>query len=147
MLLAAMAAAAIELHGQGVQVYTCGQTPTGLGWHLVAPDADLFDTAGNKVGHHAAGPSWQANDGSVVTGEVVASSTAPKPGAIPWLVLRAKSHTGQGLFTPVTFIVRASTDGGIAPATGCDSAHAGNEARVPYSATYILLPGDGNPPP
>jgi hypothetical protein len=134
-------APAIEVQGRGVQIYLCAPAQAGFAWRLTAPDADLFDAAGHKVGHHFAGPSWQANDGSTVTGEVISSNAAPMPGVIPWLLLRAKSHAGAGVFTAVSFIARVDTRGGAAPGGGCDRAHAGATRRVPYAATYILLPG------
>ena len=133
-------AAAIVLTGTGAQIYTCAQAEGGYGWKLKAPDAVLTDAAGRRVGHHFAGPSWQSDDGSLVTGEVLVASPAPQAGAIPWLVLAAKSHTGQGSFAGVAYIVRSATQGGVAPAAGCDAAHAGSETRVDYSATYTFFP-------
>lgn len=129
---------AIELLGKGFQVYTCDAA--GPAWRLKAPDAVLLDASGRQVGTHFAGPSWRAADGSVVVGEPIATSPAPTPGAIPWLVLRAKSHQGQGVFAKVGFIVRTHTEGGAASATGCDAQHAGAESRVPYTATYTFFP-------
>jgi hypothetical protein len=86
-----------------------------------------------------AGPSWQAQDGSTVVGEVITSSTSPQAGSIPWLLLRAKSHSGDGVFASIGFIVRIQTEGGVAPATGCDADHAGTETRVPYNAIYVFF--------
>jgi hypothetical protein len=34
------------------------------------------------------------------------------------------------------FIRRADTKGGVAPTTGCDAAHRGEQARIRYSALY-----------
>jgi Protein of unknown function (DUF3455) len=131
---------AIELQGKGFQVYTCAPSPGGFAWQLKAPDAALSDATGAVVGHHFAGPSWQANDGSTVVGEVLAASPAPSTGAIPWLVLRAKSHSGSGAFASVAYIARTATQGGVAPAAGCDGAHKDAETRIPYTATYVLFP-------
>jgi hypothetical protein len=36
----------------------------------------------------------------------------------------------------VKFIQRVQTEGGAAPATGCDADHPGATARVPYTAVY-----------
>jgi len=132
---------AIELQGRGVQIYICARTPAGFAWRLTGPEADLFDAYGHKAGHHFAGPSWQANDGSTVTGEIIASSVAPDLSAIPWLLLRAKSHTGTGVFDPVQYIARIRTRGGLAPHQACDAAHAGARQKIGYSATYILFSG------
>ena len=92
------------------------------------------------MGRHFAGPSWQAPDGSTVVGEPVTVSPAPRPGAIPWLVLRARSHAGAGLFAGVASIVRLHTEGGIPSPDGCDAAHVGERRRVPYTADYLLFP-------
>ena len=133
--------AVIVLLGTGTQVYACTQGATGFAWQLKAPDAILTDAAGHRIGHHFAGPSWQAEDGSTVTGEVLVSSGATQAGAIPWLVLKAKTHGGEGLFSAVDYIVRSATVGGAAPAGGCDPAHSGAETRVDYSATYTFFSG------
>ena len=139
------AGAVLELRGVGFQVYDCrslsgGASSGGYGWRLKAPDASLRDGSGTEVGRHFAGPSWQARDGSTVVGETLVSSPAPTPGAIPWLLLRARSHAGQGAFASVGYIARIHTQGGVAPASGCDRAHAGREDRVPYQAVYLLFP-------
>jgi hypothetical protein len=34
-----------------------------------------------------------------VVGEVIAKADAPNPGAIQWLLLRAKSHEGSGMLS------------------------------------------------
>ena len=57
-------------------------------------------------------------------------------GSVPWLLLKGISPTGSGLLSKVEFIRRSDTQGGAAPATGCDVQHAGELARVPYTATY-----------
>jgi hypothetical protein len=132
---------AIEALGKGVQIYTCKVSGGGYAWALKAPDASLSDANGNVIGKHFAGPSWQANDGSTVVGEPLNVSPSPHAGAIPWLVLHAKSHTGDGILANVQYIVRTRTEGGVAPATGCDATHAGVEVRVPYSATYLFFRG------
>jgi hypothetical protein len=135
----ARAAPAFELQGKGVQIYTCGDGQGGFAWRLKAPDAMLLDGQGNEVGHHFAGPSWQGKDGSLVTGEVETASSGGA-GAISWLVLRAKTHSGAGLFASVKAIVRSRTQGGAAPAAGCDASHGGAETQVPYTASYSFFP-------
>ena len=72
-------------------------------------------------------------------GEVVVSDPAPQPGSIPWLLLRAKSHSGSGAFASVGYIARIRTEGGVAPAAGCDAAHTGAEQHVAYSASYVFF--------
>ena len=133
--------AVIVLLGKGAQVYECAQAGTGFAWRLKAPDATLTDAAGRRIGHHFAGPSWQAEDSSTVTGEALVASQPAQADAIPWLVLKAKTHGGEGLFSGVAYIVRSATVGGAAPASGCDPAHGGAEIRIDYSATYTFFAG------
>ena len=134
---------AIVLTGKGVQVYGCVLVGEAYAWKLTGPEATLTDAAGHLAGRHFAGPSWQAEDGSVVVGEPLVASPAPDGGAIPWIVLRAKAHKGDGRFATVAYVIRSATTGGLAPATGCDGAHVGAETRVDYNATYTFFPGQG----
>src|SRR6266403_1539930 len=122
---------------RGVQIYTCkvkAADPAAFEWVLEAPDAELFDQSGAKIGRHYAGPTWESADGSRVVGEVMQRSAVQ--GAIPWLLLRAKSNEGAGAFAGVKYIQRVDTVGGVAPPAGCDAAHADAEARADYSANY-----------
>ena len=74
-----------------------------------------------------------------MVGRVAAKQDAPKPGAIPWLLLTATSHTGQGVLSRVTSIQRIHTDGGVAPdANTCDASANGKEAKSAYSADYYF---------
>ena len=133
--------AAIEAFAKGVQIYTCRAAGNRYAWTLKAPDATLSDAKGHAIGKHFAGPSWQAADGSVVVGELLSASTSPDTGAVAWLVLHAKSHSGDGEMASVQYIVRTRTEGGAAPAAGCDAGHADAEVRVPYSAVYLFFRG------
>jgi hypothetical protein len=131
----------LVLHGAGVQIYECKigkEGATRFAWTLRSPEADLLDQTGKTVGRHYAGPTWEANDGSTVTGEVVASDNAPDGRAIPWLLLRATSNAGKGLFGKTRFIQRLHTVGGKEPATTCDATQAGKRTRVAYSADYYF---------
>ena len=129
------------LHGSGVQIYECRPSPQGtsqFAWSLQAPAADLADGSGKDVGRHYEGPTWEANDGSKVIGELVAHDPGPVPSAVPWLLLRAKSTAGKGMFAKVQFIQRLNTVGGLPPQTGCDPTHVGQRTRVAYSADYYF---------
>jgi Protein of unknown function (DUF3455) len=128
----------LQLHAKGDQVYTCKEGVTQFAWTLKAPDAQLFDKEGKPFGKHFAGPSWQANDGSLVTGKAVANAPSPDPDSIPWLLVTVLTHDGSGVLSRATSIQRLNTKGGKAPATGCDSTHAGQEARIPYTADYLF---------
>jgi hypothetical protein len=126
----------LQVHAKGDQVYTCKSDAGQFAWTLKAPDARLFDKEGKLFGKHFAGPSWEANDGSRVTGKAVANSPSPDGDSIPWLLVTVVSHDGSGVLSRVTSIQRVNTKGGKAPATGCDASHVGSEIRVAYSADY-----------
>jgi hypothetical protein len=131
------------LLGKGVQVYECRLKKDQAGaaeWVFVAPEAELFDGAGQKVGRHYAGPHWESADGSKVLGKVAAQADAPGAGDIPWLLLAAQSVGPAGAFSDASFIQRVHTAGGLAPDAGlCTPAAAGHVERVPYEADYRLL--------
>jgi hypothetical protein len=127
------------LWADGVQIYECRANSAGTGfpeWVFVAPEAKLVDSNGVLVGHHYAGPTWEAGDGSKVVGVVKAKVDAPAPGAIAWLLLATHSTGKPGLFAKVTTIQRVATVGGAMPTTGCGTATVGQQARVPYQAQY-----------
>ncbi len=124
----------------GVQIYTCKAKDDGTGyeWSFSAPEATLYDTAMNVIGSHGAGPFWAAKDGSRIEGKVQAKVASSDPTAIPWLLLATTSTGTDGLFATTTFIHRLETVAGIAPTDGCDEASTGQEARIPYAATYYF---------
>ena len=133
--------ASFVLRGAGVQVYECREAPNGaarFAWVLRGPEADLTDRSGKTIGRHYAGPTWEAEDGSTVTGEIVAQDNAPGPDAIPWLLLRAKANSGKGIFAKIRSIQRLHTVGGKAPDSGCDAAQLHKPLRVAYSADYYF---------
>jgi len=53
-----------------------------------------------------------------VIGELVARVDSTDPNAIAWLLLRAKSTSGAGIFSGVQFVQRLHTVGGNAPSAG-----------------------------
>ena len=129
---------AFRLNAVGVQIYACQANTAGvLGWAFQAPEADLFNARGRFAGKHYKGPTWEGLDGSTVVGSKLAASPVDAT-AIPWLLLQATSHTGDGRMSEVTFIQRLNTVGGLAPSTGCDDAHVGVMARVDYTAVYYF---------
>jgi hypothetical protein len=129
----------LEVGAEGVQIYTCESKASGFEWSFTAPEANLFDTQGRQIGTHFGGPTWKLDDGSTVVGEVIAKADAPKPDAIEWLLLRAKSHQASGTLSRAAFIRRTNTQGGVRPKTGCDASHVSGQARMRYSATYQFL--------
>jgi hypothetical protein len=132
-------------HAKGTQIYTCqAGAEQKFSWVFKAPEAHLMDATGKRIGHHFAGPTWKHEDGSEVKGKVVAKHDAPrveapKPGAIPWLLLSATSHGGEGIFSRVTSIQRIHTEGGMPPEDKhCDASAAGKEVGTVYAADYYF---------
>ena len=133
---------AMIVPAKGVQIYECQAKKDQAGayeWAFVAPEADLFDESGKKIGRHYAGPYWESTDGSKIAGTVKESADAPQADAIPWLLLATKSVGSQGSFSQITSIQRVNTFGGAAPKTGCSQSTVGTTARIPYTADYYFL--------
>ena len=130
----------MKLTAIGAQIYTCTHSndtvPSSEEWKWVLkePSALLTDETGKVMGYHSKGPSWRLNDGSQITGELKQKADSPN-GAIPWLLLQVKSHTGSGALSQVNWVQRLNTVEGKAPAT-CDAAYEHATLSVPYSATY-----------
>ena len=135
----ANASLAMVVPAKGVQIYECRAKKDAAGayeWAFVAPDAELFDTRGNRIGRHGAGPYWEAADGSRIVGSVKARADAPAAGAIPWLLINATSAGPAGSFSRVTSIQRVNTMGGTAPSKPCTGESVGKQAGVHYTADY-----------
>ena len=131
----------LQATGKGVQIYECVATADQAArfeWKLKAPEAELFDTQGRKIGKHYAGPTWELSDASAVVGTLKARSESPDAHAIPWLLLEAKSTSGSGVLSAAKSIQRLNTTGGKAPDEGCDKSNAQQQIRVPYSAEYYF---------
>jgi hypothetical protein len=120
----------------GDRIYLCDASS----WAFSRPDARLLDDSGKQIGLHSAGPAWEYSDGSRVIAKAAASAT-PDSNSIPWLLLKATDHHGEGVMKKVTSIPRLSTQGGMAPAGGCDAQHKGQESRSHYTAIYLFYSG------
>jgi hypothetical protein len=146
----------LKLHALGAQIYTCTGTTTGgadagadagaatttYAFVLKQPDAKLYDDTNTQQATHGLGPSWTHKDGSVITGTKLAAFNSPLTDAIPWLKLQVTAHSGAtGVFTDVTYVQRLNTTKGVAPATGCDAAHANMDTSVAYTADYYFYTG------
>ena len=127
----------LEVHAKGDQIYVCKGDGGQFVWTLKAPEAQLFDKDGKPFGKHFAGPSWEAKDGSRVTGKAVANASMD-PESIPWLLVNIVGHEGSGVLSKASSIQRLNTKGGKAPASGCDAARVGQEVRVAYTADYLF---------
>jgi hypothetical protein len=134
----ANASLALVAQASGAQVYECrvrkGEVDA-YEWSFIAPDAQLTDDGGHVIGHHGAGPSWEASDGSRVMGKVVARADSPA-GAIPWLLLAAENDGPDGRLSRVTSIQRVNTVGGTTPSVPCTRAVLGRQLRMHYTADY-----------
>jgi hypothetical protein len=126
----------LRAYGIGVQKYTCPVYATSA----AVPHANLIAGDGNEgdlVAIHFAGPTWQALDGSSVVGDAANAKHFPASArdGVDWLLLPAKSASGNGLFSKVTYIQRLYTDGGKPPAS-CNLNQ--TEVLVDYSAQYLF---------
>jgi hypothetical protein len=130
----------LQADASGSQIYVCAPGADGKSrWTLKAPEADLRDRKGILIGHHYAGPTWKHNDGSEVTGKLVARVDSPDSDSIPWLLLTVTSHSGDGVLAHVTSIQRIHTKGGQPPpAAGCNGSKQNVEAKSGYTADYYF---------
>ena len=126
----------LELHADGVQIYSCVLDKTALNWKFQGPEAKLSKADGSDAGTHYPGPTWKLLDGSEVKAAMVGTKPSPDGGSIPWLLLRVATHSGEGKLQKAEYVTRTDTKGGVAPSSGCDATHQGEQSRVAYSATY-----------
>lgn len=128
--------------GVGELTYECREKQGAAGtfeWTFVAPTATLWDANRTKaVGKYYAGPTWESNDGSKVTGKQLAIAPATNAGAIPLQLVQAAPATGTGSMQGVTYIQRLNTVGGIAPQEPCGASSAGQRRQVKYEADYVF---------
>ncbi|MGH6611147.1 MAG: DUF3455 domain-containing protein [Burkholderiaceae bacterium] len=127
--------------GVGEITYECREKQGAAGtyeWAFVAPVATLWDANRSKaVGKYYGGPTWEANDGSKITGKQLAVAPG-KEGAIPLQLVQASPATGSGAMQGVTYIQRLNTVGGVAPKEPCAQASAGQRRQVKYEADYVF---------
>jgi Protein of unknown function (DUF3455) len=137
--------------GVSFQVYRCTADGTSFKWTFIKPEATLTGDNGKDIISHFAGPAgptqptWQATDGSKVTGKV----TGRDPDPLPACATNIQQLRLEGTPTPVgadggrlgatTFIPRVATTGGVAPdAAKCSGTTVNTEEKVPYGATYYF---------
>src|SRR5579884_103247 len=110
----------------------------GLSIVVLAPSRAVT-ADGTTFGSHSAGPTWTAADGSAVKADGAHPAMVVKrPDAVPALLLNVTTSTGNGVLSGVRFVRRDDTLGGVAPAGGCDAAHANARVAVHYSAIYTF---------
>ena len=126
--------------GVGEITYECREKKDMAGqheWAFVGPVATLYGADRKAVGKYYAGPTWEAADGSKVTGKQVAVAPA-SPGNLPLQLVKADPVMGTGAMTGVSYIQRLNTKGGVAPAMACDAAGKGRRQVVAYEADYVF---------
>ncbi len=126
--------------GLGELTYECRakkDMATQFEWAFVGPVASLMNADRKTVGKYYAGPTWEAMDGSKVSGKQVAISPAA-PGNIPMQLVKADPAVGVGAMNSVSYIQRVNTKGGVAPAAVCDSGSISKRMTVPYEADYVF---------
>jgi hypothetical protein len=130
----------LTAHASGVQIYTCQQSSEGkYSWTLKGPEAELRDSSGALIGRHHAGPTWELQDGNSVTGKAVAHVNSPDANSVPWLLLNATAHEGNGALSRASRIQRIETHGGQPPtASDCDASKQGKDAKSSYTADYYF---------
>ncbi|MGE1155568.1 DUF3455 domain-containing protein [Pseudomonas sp. ICMP 460] len=132
---------AMETTGVGEITYECRDKANAAGqteWTFVGPKAVLNDRSGKAVGTYFGPPAtWQANDGSKITGTqlAVAPSSA---GNLPYQLVKANPAEGKGAMSGVSYIQRVALKGGVAPSTACTTANKGKQEVVKYQADYIF---------
>jgi Protein of unknown function (DUF3455) len=132
---------ALETTGVGEITYECRDKANAAGqteWTFVGPKAVLNDRSGKPVGTYFGPPAtWQAQDGSKVTGTQLA--VAPSgAGNLPYQLVKANPAEGKGAMSGVSYIQRVALKGGVAPSTECSAANKGTQAVVKYQADYIF---------
>jgi hypothetical protein len=123
---------------EGSTIRVCRAQGNGFAWSAPEIEATLRDARGTSVGRVYGMPmTWEAADGSVVTGRVVASAPAEGSDAV-FQLIRANPATGQGAMRNVSFIQRTAFAGAgsNAAADDCSVARVGETLRTPYRASF-----------
>lgn len=132
---------ALETVGVGTITYECRAKQDMAGqfeWVFVGPSATLMDRQQQTVGKYYGPPAtWEAKDGSKVTGTQVAVAPAAT-GNIPLQLVKANPAMGAGAMQGVSYIQRVATQGGVAPAMACGAANVSQRQTVNYQADYIF---------
>lgn len=132
---------AMETVGVGEITYECRDKANAAGeteWVFVGPKAALNDRSGKQVGEYFGPPAtWQAKDGSKITGTQLAVAPSGE-GNIPYQLVKANPAEGKGAMSGVSYIQRVAIKGGVAPAKACTAATKGSKEIVKYQADYIF---------
>jgi hypothetical protein len=89
----------LKASATGVQIYTCKPTesaPDAYEWTLKAPEADLFDDKGQKIGKHYGGPTWESTDGEQSHRKAPEQSGRARRDGHPLVASRREVDRGYG---------------------------------------------------
>lgn len=132
---------ALETVGSGDITYECRAKAGAAGsfeWVFVGPRAELRSRRGDLLGSYYGPPAtWEARDGSRITGSQVAVAPAAA-GNIPMQLVKANPAVGNGQMSGLSHIQRVATRGGVAPAMACGADTLGKREVVMYQADYIF---------
>ena len=132
---------ALESVGVGELTYDCRDKANAPGmteWVFVGPKAALNNRSGKQIGKYYGPPAtWEAMDGSKITGTQVAVAPAG-PGNIPLQLVKANPAVGTGAMSGLSYIQRVAIKGGVAPASECSPAQKGTKEIVKYQDDYIF---------
>ncbi len=107
-------------------------------WVFTGPNAMLYDMNKKMVGKYYGGPTWEAADGSKVSGKQLAVAPSPNAGSIPLQLVQTSPAMGNGAMTGVSYIQRLNTMGGVAPMDACGAGSVGTKKTVKYQADYVF---------
>ncbi|MEB0108892.1 DUF3455 domain-containing protein [Pseudomonas sp. MH9.3] len=131
----------METTGVGEITYECRDKASAAGeteWTFVGPKAVLNDRNGKPVGTYFGPPAtWQAKDGSKITGTQLAVAPS-SPGNLPYQLVKANPAEGKGVMSGVSYIQRVALKGGVAPSSTCTAANKGQQEVVKYQADYLF---------
>lgn len=131
----------METTGVGEITYECRDKASAAGeteWTFVGPKAVLNDRSGKPVGTYFGPPAtWQAKDGSKITGTQLAVAPS-SPGNLPYQLVKANPAEGKGAMSGVSYIQRVALKGGVAPSSTCTAANKGQQEVVKYQADYLF---------
>ncbi len=135
----------METVGSGEIAYECKAKAAMAGefeWVFVGPNALLKNRMGTAVGKYYGPPAtWEAMDGSMITGAQLAVAPAGM-GNIPLQLVKANpaigGKDGVGAMNGISYIQRVATQGGTAPPMSCTAGNVGQKQVVRYQADYIF---------
>lgn len=82
------------------------------------------------------GATWEARDGSILTGKQIAIHPSDVPDTIPHQLVSADDSPKAGVLVGTSYIQRTDLMGGKAPAGWCGVDQIGQRVLVAYTGTY-----------